>query len=114
MCRPGRWVGFKGSCSHSFGVAVVPRFVTRRRAGLRGALDQLRSNFPQAVATSSVTAGQVVFTAPDTAVATFTLSYSGGQPYGQKNGTAVLRNGRWSVSRDTYCMVLSFGGAQCP
>lgn len=83
-------------------------------SALHGALDQLRANFPQAVQTVSVSTGQLVFTSPTSAVTQFTLSYSGGAPYGTKNGTAVLRSGSWLVSRTTYCMVLGFGGASCP
>jgi hypothetical protein len=54
-----------------------------------------------------------VFTDPSTAVVRFTLSYLGGAPYGTKFGKAVLTNGKWVVARDTYCMVLGFGGGQC-
>jgi hypothetical protein len=81
---------------------------------LHGALDQLRKNFPQAVDTATVTTGRLVFTSPTTAVVEFTLTYSGGAPYGTKNGSAVVRGGHWLVSRSTYCMVLGFGGASCP
>lgn len=81
---------------------------------LRGTLDALNRNFPQAVATAEVTSEQVVFVDPTNAVARFTLTYSGGAPYGTRNGTAVLHNGKWLVSRDTYCRVIAFGDAQCP
>lgn len=83
-------------------------------SALHGALDQLRASFAKAVQTVSVSTGQLVFTSPTDAVTKFTLSYSGGAPYGTKNGTAVLRGGSWLVSRSTYCMVLGFGGASCP
>jgi hypothetical protein len=81
---------------------------------LHGALDQLGKNFPQAVDTATVRTDQVVFTDPRTAVVRFTLSYTGGAEYGTRNGTAKLIDGRWLVTRDTYCPVLSFGGASCP
>lgn len=81
---------------------------------LRGALDQLRTNFPEAVQTVSVTTGPVVFTDPARAVVRYTLTYTGGAPYGTTNGVAVLKDGRWVVARDTYCSVLSYGGAICP
>jgi len=83
-------------------------------SALHGALDQLRANFPQAVQTVTVSTGPLVFTNPTTAVVQFTLSYSGGAPYGTKNGTAVLQAGRWLVSRGTYCTVLGYGAATCP
>jgi hypothetical protein len=81
---------------------------------LHSALDQLRHNFAQAAASSSVDLGQLVFTDPRTAVLQFTLHYTGGAPYGTHNGTAVFQNGTWLVSRDSYCAVLAFGGATCP
>lgn len=81
---------------------------------LHGALDQLRSNFAAAAASASVTTGQVVFTSPTSAATEFTLSYTDGVPYGPHLGTAVLENGSWLVSRDTYCAVLAFGNAPCP
>lgn len=83
-------------------------------AALHATLDQLRHNFPQAAASSSVDTGQLVFTDPSTAVLKFTLNYTGGAPYGMHNGTAVFQNGEWLVSRDSYCSVMSFGGATCP
>jgi hypothetical protein len=83
-------------------------------ASLHSALDQLRHNFAQAAASSSVDTGQLVFTDPQTAVLKFTLHYTGGAPYGTHNGTAVFADGGWKVSKDTYCAVLSFGGATCP
>lgn len=81
---------------------------------LHAALDQLRHNFPEAAASSTVDTGELVFTDPQTAVLKFTLHYTGGAPYGTHNGTAVLVNGKWLVSRDSYCAVLAFGGATCP
>ena len=77
-------------------------------------LDQLRKNFSEAAASSSVDTGQLVFTDPQTAVLKFTLHYTGGAPYGTHNGTAVFDNGAWLVSKDTYCGVMAFGGAICP
>jgi hypothetical protein len=81
---------------------------------LHSALDQLRQNFAEAAASSSVDTGQLVFTDPETAVLKFTLHYTGGAPYGTHNGTAVFADGAWKVSRESYCAVLSFGGATCP
>ena len=78
------------------------------------ALDELRRNFAAAAASSSVDLGPLVFTDPETAALQFTLHYTGGAPYGTHNGTAVLENGKWLVSRDSYCAVLAFGGATCP
>lgn len=83
-------------------------------SGLHAALDQLRKNFPQAADTVTVSTGKIVFTSPTTAALVFTLTYTGGAPYGTQNGTAVLSAGHWLVSRSTYCGVLSFGGASCP
>jgi hypothetical protein len=82
--------------------------------GLHAVLDRLRHNFAKAAASSSVDIGQLVFTNPQTAVLKFTLHYTGGAPYGTRNGSAVFENGAWLVSRDTYCAVMAFGSAPCP
>lgn len=68
---------------------------------LHGALDQLRRNFAQAAASSSVELGQLVFTDPQTEVLKFTLHYTDGAPYGTQKGTAVFGNGTWLVSQDS-------------
>ncbi len=94
--------------------SYAPLLAVEGGSGLRGALDQLRASFPQAVATITVGTGRLVFTSPTTAVVQFTLAYSGGAPYGTRNGGAVLRGGSWLVSRGTYCNVLGFGGVTCP
>ncbi|MGH3743556.1 MAG: hypothetical protein ACRDTP_01690, partial [Mycobacteriales bacterium] len=49
---------------------------------LVGALNQVRQNFPQAAATSTVKTGQLVFTSPTTASVVFTVTYQQGAPYG--------------------------------
>ena len=81
---------------------------------LHRAIDQVRSNYPQAFDTITVKTGDLVFTNPTTAVVQFTPTYTGGAPYGTQNGTAVLKDGKWLVTDATYCCVLQYGGATCP
>jgi hypothetical protein len=81
---------------------------------LHGALDESRKNFPQALDTVTVETGQLVFTSPTSAAVEFTLTYTGGAPYGTHYGKAELIQGSWFVTRDTYCMALGWAGATCP
>jgi len=74
----------------------------------------LRASLPQVVQTVTVSTGRLVIISPTTAVVQFTLAYSGGAPYGTRNGSAVLRGGSWLVSRSTYCDSLSYAGVTCP
>ena len=94
--------------------SYAPLLAVEGGSGLRGALDQLRASFPQVVATVTVSTGRLVFTSPTTAVVQFTLNYSGGAPYGTRNGGAVLRGGSWLVSRGSYCASLRYAGVTCP
>jgi hypothetical protein len=81
---------------------------------LRGALDQARKQFPEALNTVTVTTGNLIFTSPTEAAVEFTLAYTGGAPYGTHYGKAVLVDGSWFVTRDTYCMALGWAGGSCP
>jgi hypothetical protein len=81
---------------------------------LHNTLDQLRKNFPDAAASSTVTVSKIVFTNPATAAAQFTLNYTDGLAYGTQIGTVVLENNSWLIARDTYCQVMAFGAAPCP
>lgn len=83
-------------------------------ADLHATLDKLRQNFANAAATATVKVGQIVFTSPTMAALFFTVTYQDGVPYGTQIGHAVLENGSWLVSRDTYCGLMAFGGAACP
>lgn len=83
-------------------------------ADLHATVDQVRKNFPTAAATATVKVGQIVFTSPTDAALFFTVTYQDGAPYGTQIGHAVLENGSWLVSRDTYCGLMAFGGASCP
>lgn len=78
------------------------------------AINQARQNFPQAAASITVKTGQLVFTSPTTAALFFTVTYQQGVPYGTKIGQAVLEDGSWLVTKDTYCGLLAFAGATCP
>ena len=81
---------------------------------LHNAIDQVLRNFPHAGNDITVTVGKLVFVNPTTAVVDWTPTYTGGAPYGPQVGTAVLVNGKWLVSEDTYCGLLRFGAATCP
>jgi hypothetical protein len=82
--------------------------------GLHTALDQARNQFSEAANSMTVTTANLVFTSPTTAAVQYTLTYTGGAPWGTKYGQAVLVNGSWLVSRDTFCGLLAFGGGTCP
>jgi hypothetical protein len=85
-----------------------------RGDSLRPAIDDLRRSFEQVAETVTVSTDQVVFTDPTTAVVRYTLSYSGGAAYGTRYGQAVLTDGRWLVTRDTWCAPLGYAGVTCP
>jgi hypothetical protein len=75
--------------------------------------------FPQYVGTVSVDIDEIRFIDRDAAALRFSLEVLG--PDGamsdigvQGVGRAVLRSGRWLVSRGTFCAVLSYGGVHCP
>jgi hypothetical protein len=82
--------------------------------GLHTTLDEARKNFPEAANTMTVTTANLVFTSPTTAAVEYTLTYTGGAEWGTKYGRAVLVDGSWVVSRDTFCALLAFGGGTCP
>jgi len=81
---------------------------------LRGAVDRVIKNFPNAGMNITVTLGASTFTSPDSAEVVFTPHYTGGAPYGTHNGEAVFAAGRWQVTQETYCGLLRFGGVTCP
>jgi hypothetical protein len=83
-------------------------------AGLDAPMDKVARDFPQAVATSTVTVSDLVFTSPTTAVVHYRLDYEGGASLGNRIGDAVFVDGAWKVRRDTYCQVLAGAGASCP
>ncbi|WP_076832456.1 hypothetical protein [Frankia sp. CcI49] len=81
---------------------------------LAGTLQQAMQNFPQATSTAQVTVSDIRFQGPRTAGLRFHVVYQGGVDFGVQNGTAVISDGRWKVSRETYCTVMSWAGAICP
>jgi hypothetical protein len=81
---------------------------------LAGALAQAMQNFPGATATAAVTTSDIVFTSPRGAALRFHLTYQEGADFGVQSGTALIVDGGWKVSRQTYCMVLGWAGASCP
>jgi hypothetical protein len=80
---------------------------------IQSALDQTKKNFPQAADTVSVDIGEIRFLSGTDAALYFELKYDGGTMFGKQIGYAKLVDGTWKVSRDTMCMVLSWGGGQC-
>lgn len=80
---------------------------------LQSALDQTKKNFPQSADTVSIEIGEIRFLSPTEAALYFELKYDGGAMFGKQVGYAKLVDGTWKVSRDTMCMVLSWGGGQC-
>jgi biotin carboxyl carrier protein len=81
---------------------------------LRGAVDRVIANFPNAGMNITVTLGTITFTSPDSADVQFTPHYTGGAPYGTHTGEAVFAGGRWQVTQETYCGLLRFGAVTCP
>lgn len=45
---------------------------------------------------------------------TFTLFLNGGVLYGNQQGSAVKVDGRWMITRDPECVLLSLGSISCP
>jgi hypothetical protein len=75
--------------------------------------------FPQYVGTVHVAVDEIRFIDRDAAALRFSLEVLGadGAMSGigvQGVGRAVLRSGRWVVSRGTFCSVLAYGGVYCP
>ncbi|MGE3835429.1 MAG: hypothetical protein AB7H43_11650 [Acidimicrobiia bacterium] len=66
--------------------------------------------FDERIATASATVDQVVFTAPDQATVRFTLV---GTTLGTRLGRAVLVDGSWKVSIETYCDLVAASGVTC-
>jgi hypothetical protein len=100
---------FTGTNNHDVWLAAVEGGDT-----LGAALAEAVKNFPEAARTITDKVYDVVFLNDRTAAVRFELFYTGGAEFGPQNGRAVLVNGRWKVSRDTYCMVLGWAGATCP
>ena len=72
--------------------------------------ETVKSNFPEAVDTVTVTVGDIVFTSKTEAALYFELNYTGGALFGKQIGYAKLIDGTWKISHDTMCMVLGWGG----
>jgi hypothetical protein len=81
---------------------------------LASTLAEAIHNFPQATRTAKVTVGNIFLREPRQAGLRFHITYQGGADFGERDGTAVISNGRWKVSRATYCTVMSWAGATCP
>ncbi len=81
---------------------------------LAATLAQAIQNFPEATHTAAVTTSDIVFTDPRHAALRFRIAYQGGIDFGKQNGNALIVDGKWKVSRGTYCMVMGWAGATCP
>ena len=84
-----------------------------RTPGMAAAGRTVVESYPEAVATTTVSTGEIVFTSPTEAAVRFQLHYSGGAPMGPRIGYAVWDAGRWKVASTTFCDVLAFGGGVC-
>jgi hypothetical protein len=80
---------------------------------VKSALDATKANFPEATNTVTVEVGEIRFLSKTEAALYFELKYSGGALFGKQIGYAKLIDGTWKISRDTMCMVASWGGGQC-
>lgn len=81
--------------------------------GVERAMEQAAASYGQAVGSTVVEVGEIVFTSPTQAQLHFRLTYTGAPSLGHRIGGAVLVDGRWLVLRGTYCEVLSMAGASC-
>lgn len=81
--------------------------------GVERAMEQAAASYGQAVGSTVVEVGDIVFTSPTQAQLHFRLTYTGAPSLGHRVGGAVLVGGRWLVLRGTYCEVLSMAGAAC-
>jgi hypothetical protein len=84
-------------------------------SGLDAPMDRVLLNFRRAVETTTVEVADIVFTSPRAAAVHFHLDYEGGSSLGNRTGYAVAgEDGRWRVTRATYCAVLAGASAPCP
>lgn len=81
--------------------------------GVERAMEQAAASYGQAVGSTLVEVGDIVFTSPTQAQLHFRLTYTGAPSLGHRVGGAVFVDGRWLVLRGTYCEVLSMAGASC-
>lgn len=81
--------------------------------GVERAMEQAAASYGQAVGSTIVEVGDIVFTSSTQAQLHFRLTYTGAPSLGHRVGGAVLVDGRWLVLRGTYCEVLSMAGASC-
>ncbi|ADP78535.1 hypothetical protein FraEuI1c_0452 [Pseudofrankia inefficax] len=81
---------------------------------LASTLALAEQNFPAATSPSQVTVSGIKIKGPAKAALRFDVVYQGGYDIGQRDGTAVVVDRQWKVSRDTFCSVLSLAGAVCP
>jgi hypothetical protein len=76
-------------------------------------LAKTKANYPEATDTVTVDIGEIRFLSQTEAALYFELNYQGGALFGKQIGYAKLIDGTWKISRDTMCMVASWGGSQC-
>ncbi|EIV93847.1 hypothetical protein FraQA3DRAFT_3563 [Frankia sp. QA3] len=81
---------------------------------LLATLALLRARFPDSVRTARPIVEEVVFLGPDRAAVRFEIFYGSRSRSGRRIGHAVLDGGRWKVTRQTYCQVMSWAGVPCP
>jgi len=101
---------FTGGEEPAYGLGAV-----QDGPALASTLAQAIKNFPAATASSRVSTSDIVFTNPWNAWLQFHITYpTDNIDFGQQAGTAVVDQGQWKVSRQTYCLVMSWAGATCP
>jgi hypothetical protein len=81
--------------------------------GVESAMERAAAAYGTAVGSTVVEVGEIVFTSPVQAQLHFRLNYAGAPGLGNRLGSAVLVDGRWLVTRATYCEILSIAGAAC-
>jgi hypothetical protein len=76
-------------------------------------MERTAARYRGVVTLQTVTVSDIVFLDIDRAAVTFTMTFEDRPPLTQA-GTAVLDDGEWKVSRDTFCTLILLGGGTCP
>jgi hypothetical protein len=93
----------------------LEQLVTRIEDGdaLRDVLAESQTHVDPA-ATYEARVHEVRLVDPDHALVTFSLLRDGAALLANQQGVAVRIDGRWVVSRATYCAIVAMGGVSCP
>jgi hypothetical protein len=80
---------------------------------IRAVLDELRDRYPDQAKHLVTTVEDVTFQGPTHASVAYDISTTNYRS-GRRIGHAVLQDGRWKVTRETWCETVRPGGVTCP